>query len=47
MTKARGHLIEQVITSLEDAGFDLSSHCDVRPSCFDLVARKDEQLILV
>ena len=47
MTKARGHLIEQVTTSLEDAGFDLSSRCDVRPSCFDLVARKDEQLILV
>ena len=25
----------------------MSSQCDVRPSCFDLVARKDEQLILV
>ncbi len=47
MTKFRGNLIEQVITSLEDAGFDLSSRCDVRPSCFDLVARKESQLILI
>ncbi|MFW9933674.1 MAG: transcriptional regulator, partial [Candidatus Thorarchaeota archaeon] len=47
MTKTRGNLIEQVVTSLEDAGFDLSSRCDVRPSCFDLVARKDSQLILI
>lgn len=34
-------------TVLEGAGFDLSSRCDVRPSCFDLVARKGDQLILV
>ena len=47
MTKTRGHLIEQVVSSLEDAGFDLSSRCDVRPSCFDLVARKNNQLILI
>ncbi|MDF1540097.1 MAG: transcriptional regulator [Candidatus Thorarchaeota archaeon] len=47
MTTARGQLIDKVITTLEDAGFDLSSRCDVRPSCFDLVARKGEQLILV
>ncbi len=47
MTKPRGHLIEQVVSSLEDAGFDLSSRCDVRPSCFDLVARKSNQLILI
>ncbi len=47
MTKAREQLIDEVITTLEEAGFDLSSRCDVRPSCFDLVARKGEQLILV
>lgn len=47
MTKARGQLIQDVTTALEEAGFDLSSRCDVRPSCFDLVARKGEQLILV
>ncbi|KXH76900.1 MAG: hypothetical protein AM326_06255 [Candidatus Thorarchaeota archaeon SMTZ-45] len=39
--------MQDVIKHLEDAGFRLSSQCDVRPSCFDLVARKDEQLILV
>ncbi len=47
MTKARGHLIEEVTSTLEDAGFDLSSHCDVRPSCFDMVARKDDKLVLI
>jgi putative transcriptional regulator len=39
--------MSEVIKHLEDAGFNLSSQCDVRPSCFDLVARKEEQLILV
>ncbi|MBD3405470.1 MAG: transcriptional regulator [Candidatus Lokiarchaeota archaeon] len=47
MTKARSKLLEEVSISLQEAGFDLSSQCDVRPSCFDLVARKDERLILV
>ncbi|MHA1905933.1 MAG: transcriptional regulator [Candidatus Thorarchaeota archaeon] len=47
MTKARGQLIQDVTTALEEAGFDLSSRCDVRPSCFDMVARKGDQLILV
>ena len=47
MTKVRTQLIKEVVTNLEDAGFILSSQCDVRPSCFDLVARKGEQLILV
>lgn len=40
-------MIQEVADQLEEAGFDLSSHCDVRPSCFDLVARKNDQLILV
>ncbi len=47
MTQARGQLIQEVISTLEEAGFDLSSQCDVRPSCFDLVARKQHQLVLV
>ncbi|TFF92702.1 transcriptional regulator [Candidatus Thorarchaeota archaeon] len=47
MTKARTQLVTDVIGQLEDAGFNLSSQCDVRPSCFDLVARKGDQLILV
>jgi len=47
LTKARTQLIQEAITHLEDAGFMLSSQCDVRPSCFDLVARRGEQLILV
>jgi len=47
LTKARTQLTKEVITHLEDAGFMLSSECDVRPSCFDLVARRGEQLILV
>ncbi len=39
--------MQEVVDHLEDAGFRLSSQCDVRPSCFDLVARREEQLILV
>ncbi len=47
LTKARTQLSKEVISQLEDAGFTLSSQCDVRPSCFDLVARRGEQLILI
>ena len=47
MTKVRTQLVQEVIQHLEEAGFDLSSECDVRPSCFDLVARKDNQLLFV
>ena len=47
MTKTRTQLTQEVILYLEDAGFALSSQCDVRPSCFDLVARKGDQLILI
>ncbi|MHA1770899.1 MAG: transcriptional regulator [Candidatus Thorarchaeota archaeon] len=47
MTRARNQLIEEVSTQLEEAGFNLSSSCDVRPSCFDLVARRGEQLVLI
>lgn len=47
MTKDRTQLIQEVVQHLEEAGFDLSTECDVRPSCFDLVARKDNQLLFV
>jgi putative transcriptional regulator len=47
MTKERAQLLEQVKSELVDAGFVISSDCDVRPSCFDLAARKDDRLVLV
>jgi putative transcriptional regulator len=47
LTRARTQLLKEAVSQLEDAGFVLSSQCDVRPSCFDLVARRGEQLILV
>ena len=47
MTKARTQLAQEIISQLDDAGFSLSTQCDVRPSCFDLVARKGDQLLLV
>jgi len=47
LTKARTQLTQELISQLDEAGFSLSSQCDVRPSCFDLVARKGEQLLLV
>lgn len=39
--------MREVIKQLEASGFSLSDECDVRPSCFDLVARRGEKLILV
>ncbi len=47
LTKARTQLTEEVISQLDEVGFSLSSQCDVRPSCFDLVARKGDRLLLV
>lgn len=47
MTKLRTQLIQEVTLHLEEAGFDVSSQCDVRPSCFDMAARKGEQLVLI
>ncbi|MFW9802059.1 MAG: transcriptional regulator [Candidatus Thorarchaeota archaeon] len=47
MTKARTQLMQEVTSHLVEAGFDISSHCDVRPSCFDVVARKDDKIILI
>lgn len=39
--------MQEVTSHLVEAGFDISSHCDVRPSCFDVVARKDDKIILI
>ncbi|MFX0054066.1 MAG: transcriptional regulator [Promethearchaeota archaeon] len=47
MTKARTQLMQEVTSHLVEAGFDISSHCDVRPSCFDMVARRDDKIILI
>lgn len=47
MTRNRTQLIQEVTRHLEEAGFDVSSQCDVRPSCFDMAARKGEQLFLI
>jgi putative transcriptional regulator len=47
MTRARTQLMQEVTSHLVEAGFDISSPCDVRPSCFDMVARKDDKIILI
>jgi putative transcriptional regulator len=40
-------LVGNVIAMLEDAGFTVSDRCAVRPKSFDVVARRDRDLILV
>jgi putative transcriptional regulator len=47
MTKARTQLMQEVTSHLVQAGFDVSSECDVRPSCFDMVARRGDKIILI
>lgn len=47
VTKARTQLTQEIITQLDEAGFSLSTQCDVRPSCFDMVARRGDRLLLV
>ncbi len=47
MTKARTQLIQEVTANLEEAGFDISTQCDLRPSCFDMAARRGDQLVLI
>jgi putative transcriptional regulator len=39
--------MQEVTSHLVEAGFDISSQCDVRPSCFDMVARRDDKIILI
>jgi putative transcriptional regulator len=47
MTKSRVQLIQEIKSQLDDAGFNLSTKCDVRPTCFDMVARRGNQLLLI
>ena len=47
LTKARTDLTQEITKQLDEAGFSLSTQCDVRPSCFDMVARKGDRLLLV
>jgi putative transcriptional regulator len=47
MTKSRGQLIQEIKSQLDDAGFNLSTKCDLRPTCFDMVARRGNQLLLI
>ncbi|MFB6146344.1 MAG: transcriptional regulator [Halobacteriaceae archaeon] len=44
---SRTALVENVTAMLQDAGFTVSDRCAVRPKSFDLVARRDPDLILV
>jgi len=43
----REGVIRDVIDILMDAGFFVSERCTIRPGCFDLAARRDEQLLLL
>lgn len=43
----RGDLIEQVRAVLARAGFTVSDRCDLRPVSFDLVARREKDLVMV
>jgi len=43
----RGDLIDQVRATLAQAGFAVSERCDLRPVSFDLVARRDHDLVIL
>jgi putative transcriptional regulator len=45
MTQER--LLQMVTSVLLTAGFDISERCDIRPRSFDLVARKDDILLII
>ncbi len=47
MTATRAELIESVRQILARAGFGVSERCDLRPVSFDLVARRDKDLLMV
>ncbi|MCK4952417.1 hypothetical protein KAS14_01330, partial [Candidatus Bathyarchaeota archaeon] len=40
----RAEILENTENLLTKAGFQLSERCVARRSCFDLIARKEEQL---
>src|SRR5687768_2711518 len=43
----RADLIEQVRATMARAGFTVSERCDLRPVSFDLVARRDKDLVML
>jgi putative transcriptional regulator len=43
----RADLIEQVRATMARAGFAVSERCDLRPVSFDLVARRDQDLLIL
>ena len=43
----RGDLIETVRATMSRAGFAVSERCDLRPVSFDLVARRDRDLLIL
>src|ERR1044072_2128597 len=43
----RADLIEQVRATMARAGFAVSERCDLRPVSFDLVARRDKDLLIL
>lgn len=47
MGAGRGDLLDAVRTELVAAGFDVSDRCDLRPVSFDIVARRDKDLLMV
>jgi predicted transcriptional regulator len=47
LPRQRVELLEAVQGMLERAGFDVSERCDLRPVSFDLVARRDRELVMV
>lgn len=47
MQAARTEMIEDVRLLLAKAGFAVTQRCDVRPVSFDIVARRDSQLLIV
>jgi len=40
-------LINQVISILEQSGFNVSERCNIRPRSFDIAARRNERLLLI
>ena len=47
MMHDRKSLISIVEQTLEDSGYIVSTFCDFRPSCFDIVARKKYTTLLI
>ncbi|MFB6219303.1 MAG: transcriptional regulator, partial [Halobacteriaceae archaeon] len=44
---SRSALVGNVTAMLEDAGFIVSDRCAIRPKSFDLVARRDADVLLL